>query len=216
MRPGQQNKRSRGRSGRKNVNSLTRSFESNGPDVKVRGNAAHVAEKYVQLARDASAAGDLVMSENYLQHAEHYFRLISAAQAQNQSLNQNQGQNQGQNPARLEQSGPERINDDDDQADERQAGPDTQTRVNGTARAQESRGESSRESRGETRSESSGDADGGEERPPRREARPRRPRRRRESGAQAPDPSLAGAPQPAVTLESEADPAPAAVEDAAE
>jgi hypothetical protein len=98
MRPGQQNNssnnnnknRSRGRSnnnnnnngGRKHVNPLSRNFESNGPDVKVRGNAAHIAEKYVQLARDAHASGDSVMAENYFQHAEHYFRIVSAAQPQ--------------------------------------------------------------------------------------------------------------------------------------
>jgi hypothetical protein len=60
---------------------LTRSYESNGPDVKIRGNAHHVAEKYLQLARDAHTGGDPVAAENYLQHAEHYFRLIAAAQA---------------------------------------------------------------------------------------------------------------------------------------
>ncbi|KRA55332.1 hypothetical protein ASD80_12990 [Devosia sp. Root635] len=63
---------------------MSRNFESNGPDVKVRGNAAHVAEKYLQLARDAQSSGDSVMAENYLQHAEHYFRIVSSAQqAQN-------------------------------------------------------------------------------------------------------------------------------------
>ncbi len=60
---------------------MTRSYESNGPDVKIRGNAQHVAEKYLQLARDAHTGGDPVAAENYLQHAEHYFRLIAAAQA---------------------------------------------------------------------------------------------------------------------------------------
>ncbi len=90
MRPNQQNKnRSRGRNGgRKNVNPLSRNFESNGPDVKIRGNAAHIAERYVQLARDAQATGDSVMAENYLQHAEHYFRILSAAQAQMQPRNE--------------------------------------------------------------------------------------------------------------------------------
>jgi hypothetical protein len=88
MRPGQQNNknRSRGRGnnngGRKHMNPLSRSYESNGPDVKIRGNAAHIAEKYQQLARDAHASGDSVMAENYLQHAEHYFRILSAAQPQ--------------------------------------------------------------------------------------------------------------------------------------
>lgn len=68
----------RGRN-RRGPNPLTRSFESNGPDVKVRGTAQHVAEKYTQLARDAHVSGDPVMAESYLQHAEHYYRLIAAA-----------------------------------------------------------------------------------------------------------------------------------------
>src|SRR5690606_30712014 len=77
--------RQRGRNGgRKHVNPLSRNYESNGPDVKVRGNAAHIAEKYLQLARDAQSSGDSVMAENYLQHAEHYFRIVSSAQ---QALN---------------------------------------------------------------------------------------------------------------------------------
>jgi Domain of unknown function (DUF4167) len=80
MRNGQ-NKRMRGRN-RKGQNPLTRIYESNGPDVKIRGTASHVAEKYVQLARDAQASGDPVAAENYFQHAEHYFRLIAAAQEQ--------------------------------------------------------------------------------------------------------------------------------------
>jgi hypothetical protein len=87
MRPNQQNNknRSRGRNnngGRKHLNPLSRNYESNGPDGKVRGNAAHIAEKYLQLARDAQSSGDAVMAENFLQHAEHYFRIVAAAQAQ--------------------------------------------------------------------------------------------------------------------------------------
>ncbi len=81
MRPGQQNKRMRGRN-RKGPNPLTRSFESNGGDVKIRGTALHIAEKYVQLSRDATSSGDRVAAENYLQHAEHYYRILAAAQAQ--------------------------------------------------------------------------------------------------------------------------------------
>ncbi len=95
MRQPQQNKRMRGR-GRKSSNLGTRVQESNGPDVKVRGSAAHIAEKYVNLARDAQVAGDRIVAENYLQHAEHYFRIVAATQSQ-QTQNQ-QGQNQqGQN-----------------------------------------------------------------------------------------------------------------------
>lgn len=74
----------RGRSGRKGPNPLTRSYESNGPDVKIRGTAQHIAEKYLQLARDAQSSGDTIMAESLLQHAEHYFRLIAAAQQQQQ------------------------------------------------------------------------------------------------------------------------------------
>ncbi|KMO27658.1 hypothetical protein VQ03_30355, partial [Methylobacterium tarhaniae] len=66
----------------KGPNPLTRAYESNGPDVKIRGTAQHIAEKYAQLARDAQASGDPVMAENYFQHGEHYFRIISAANEQ--------------------------------------------------------------------------------------------------------------------------------------
>lgn len=90
MRPQQQNRRMRGRNNnnnnnnnnRKGPNPLTRNYESNGPDVKIRGSAQQIAEKYATLARDAQSAGDRVMAENYLQHAEHYNRIIAAAQAQ--------------------------------------------------------------------------------------------------------------------------------------
>jgi hypothetical protein len=73
---------------------MTRVFESNGPDIKIRGTASHIAEKYVQLARDARGSGDPVASENYYQHAEHYFRLIATAQEQ---FRQNQPQQQPRN-----------------------------------------------------------------------------------------------------------------------
>jgi len=88
-------KRSRGRGrrpqGNNNSHNPNRTFDSNGPEVKIRGSAAHVYEKYLQLARDANSAGDRVMAENYLQHAEHYYRVMSAAQAQQQQYQQQQG-----------------------------------------------------------------------------------------------------------------------------
>ena len=64
---------------RREANPLTRSYDSRGPDVRVRGTALHVAERYLQLARDANTANNPVAAENYLQHAEHYFRLRAAA-----------------------------------------------------------------------------------------------------------------------------------------
>jgi Domain of unknown function (DUF4167) len=93
MRQPQQNKRMRGR-GRKSSNSGNRVLESNGPDVKVRGSASHIAEKYVTLARDAQVSGDRIVAENYLQHAEHYFRIVAATQSQPQQGQAQQGQAQ--------------------------------------------------------------------------------------------------------------------------
>ena len=69
--------------GGKPQHNANRAFDSNGPDnVKVRGAAQHIFEKYSQLARDTGSAGDRVLAENYLQHAEHYFRVLRAMQPQ--------------------------------------------------------------------------------------------------------------------------------------
>jgi hypothetical protein len=68
--------------GSREHNPPKRFYESNGPHVKVRGPASLIAEKYQQLARDAQTSGDLIAAEGYLQHAEHYNRLIAAAQDQ--------------------------------------------------------------------------------------------------------------------------------------
>lgn len=52
-------------------------FDSNGPDVRIRGTAQQIVEKYSTLARDATTAGDLNMAESYLQHADHYQRIVN-------------------------------------------------------------------------------------------------------------------------------------------
>src|SRR6185437_905147 len=84
MRPGP-NKRSRGRNNGNNPHHnrprmphRIQTFDSNGPNVKIRGNAYQVFERYVALAREAAAAGDRVAAENLYQHAEHYFRVMNA------------------------------------------------------------------------------------------------------------------------------------------
>lgn len=111
MRNGQ-NKRMRGRNRKgghhHHQNPLSRMYESNGPDIKIRGTASHVAEKYLQLARDAQSSGDPVAAENYYQHAEHYFRLIAAAQEQ---FRQSQ-------PYGYQQGGDQRGNTGDDGYDD--------------------------------------------------------------------------------------------------
>jgi len=72
-----------GGNGGKPQHNVNRAFDSNGPDgVKIRGNAQHVFEKYQQLARNAAGGGDRVLAEGYLQHAEHYFRVLRAVQPQ--------------------------------------------------------------------------------------------------------------------------------------
>lgn len=100
MRPGQNNNfknRNRNRNrrhsgGGNNVggggggNSNNRVLDSNGPDVKLRGTAQTIAEKYMQLARDAASSGDRVMGESYYQHADHYYRLWLAVQPAGQPV----------------------------------------------------------------------------------------------------------------------------------
>ncbi|HET8726652.1 MAG TPA: DUF4167 domain-containing protein [Alphaproteobacteria bacterium] len=102
MRQGPNSRRSRGRGSnnpgrRSNLPNRNQTFDSNGPDVRIRGNAHQVHEKYLALARDASASGDRVMAENYMQHAEHYHRIINAmneaySQAQQQFEQANRGE----------------------------------------------------------------------------------------------------------------------------
>lgn len=172
MRPGQQNKRGRGRSGnnsggnRKGQNPLSRTYDSSGPDVKVRGTAQHVAEKYMNLARDAQSSGDRVMAENYLQHAEHYNRIILTAQAQMQE--------------RFQKDEPQSQNRDaQDQDDDDRNGAEGETE----SRAQDQRSERS-------------DRQPRQERSPRRERQPRQANQDGEqSGSPAYDPD---APQPVI------------------
>ncbi len=66
-------------------------FDSNGPDMRLRGTAQQLFEKYLQLGRDATSGGDRVMAESYFQHAEHYFRILNAM---NQAAAQHQQQQQ--------------------------------------------------------------------------------------------------------------------------
>ncbi len=78
MRQGNNPRRGRGRAGRRpNVPSRNQTFDSNGPEGRVRGTAQQVYDKYLALARDAQAAGDRVLAENFLQFAEHYFRILN-------------------------------------------------------------------------------------------------------------------------------------------
>lgn len=88
MRHGTQGRRSRNRghnggqggghnNGQRRGVNRNQIFDSNGPDVRIRGTAHQVCEKYLALAKDATASGDIVLAESYLQHAEHYQRIIN-------------------------------------------------------------------------------------------------------------------------------------------
>src|ERR1700674_912951 len=102
MKPDQNRQmRNRAMSNRRGPQSQNQFFQSNGPNVKIRGTARQVAEQYLQLARDAHTGNNPVGAENYLQHAEHYFRLVRAAEA-------------AQVRAQTGDSDPEDLNDEDD------------------------------------------------------------------------------------------------------
>lgn len=79
MRPGNNNRRSRGRGNRRPTpGGRFQTFDSNGPTGRLRGNANQLYEKYLMLGRDAAGSGDRVTAENLFQHADHYFRILSA------------------------------------------------------------------------------------------------------------------------------------------
>jgi hypothetical protein len=120
MRPGQ-NKRSRGRNGSGGGGGpqhnrgprpphRSQTFDSNGPSVRIRGNAYQVFERYIALAREAQTGGDRVAAENLYQHAEHYFRIMNA-----QGDAQSHGAPRPMTPADLE------MGDDDEPRDGEEA-----------------------------------------------------------------------------------------------
>ncbi|MBY8975651.1 DUF4167 domain-containing protein [Rhodobacteraceae bacterium NNCM2] len=109
MRSPQKNNRARGRGRTKgNGNSANRVYESTGPEGKVRGTPQQIIEKYLSLARDAQTSGDRVVAENFLQHAEHYQRILIQATATQQTQDQrrdDQGeQNKNQNEIEAEKT----------------------------------------------------------------------------------------------------------------
>jgi Domain of unknown function (DUF4167) len=93
--PHQKRPRGRGNGRRPHLPLRAQTFDSNGPNIRVRGNAYQVLEKYLALARDAAAVGDRVAAENYFQHAEHYYRMI------NQTPQNDPNRNGGQNTPRM-------------------------------------------------------------------------------------------------------------------
>lgn len=161
MRQPQHNKRSRGR-GRKPQHSANRSYESNGPDVKIRGSASHIAEKYMTLSRDAQSSGDEVSAQNYMQHAEHYLRVVAAAQsfqnsqqgARSDQPHVNGGGDHGNGDARETRG--DRSDDNDDAA----SGEDRGRRDDGDTAADDNQPRGG-EATGNKRPRRAGSGDGG-------------------------------------------------------
>ena len=104
-------------------------FDSNGPDLRIRGTSQQLFEKYLQLGRDATSGGDRVMAEGYFQHAEHYFRILNAM---NQAAQQ--GQQNGQ-----QQGGPRRPYGNEDGAQPPAEGEEAEVRAPGMGDQPESR-----------------------------------------------------------------------------
>ena len=120
MRHGSSNnrrQRNRGGSRKNNNNQKTQVFDSNGPDVRIRGTAHQVAEKYVALAKDAQGAGGAVMYQNYMQHAEHYQRLINSWETDNNKksfeISDTEFEENDGNSAKVESKKPAKKEDDD-------------------------------------------------------------------------------------------------------
>lgn len=198
MRPTHKNRsrnrhRSGGSSGGGGGNPLSRVYESNGPDVKVRGTAQTVADKYLQLGRDAQSSGDNVMAESYFQHAEHYLRIVFAAQAYNQ-------QNQQQYRRPDEDFDEDDLEDQQDAASEQRGGAqqagepdglgDQPAMEGGPERSQQQQSRPPREQRDYGRD----NRDQGQSRD---RYRPRWQDRRNESQQAQPQPRAEDQPQPA-------------------
>lgn len=188
MRPGNNTRRPRGRPNRKhNVSPRSQAFDSHGPDVRIRGNAPQIYEKYLTLARDAAAAGDRVASESYFQFAEHYFRIM------NDSTDpQRPGQPPRQKP---EQASAGQVQPIGSQEQPHVEWPAADGGANGTA----AQPKPVSEAQPVTEDKPAADAEvAAEERPRRRQdSKPRqRPHRRQANGSEEPSAKMAADPEP--------------------
>lgn len=155
----------RGRNQRRRQGSNpNRALDSNGPDVRIRGTANQIYDKYQALARDASSSGDRIKAESYLQHAEHYFRVIRSMTPAQSPQHQSGQDNDDDQPGMDE--------DDNDQRDHRQSRP---AHRNGSNGADESVAEQPVTKPAESAAVESQPETAEEEKKPRRRRAPRRP-----------------------------------------
>lgn len=197
MRQGPHQKRGRGRGGnnnnrRPNTPNRNQTFDSNGPDVRIRGNAHQVYEKYVTLARDASTSGDRLLAENLFQHADHYFRIYSAFNEENEArearknAQQDNGQHQSDGPPRNDDSRRDGENEADNVVEVRSAQPPVaqppvpQPQATSSSDAEPA---PARRTRSERRQDAEAAEQTGEQTSEPEQRAPRQPRRRRSAPA---------------------------------
>lgn len=116
MRQGNGSRRSRGRGNGKRQGRGGQ-IDSHGPDIRIRGSAQQVCNKYLALARDATSTGDRISAENLFQHAEHYFRIM-AIHAENTGQQETISNNQEKNGAVNEENGA--IKEESDEKSEKE------------------------------------------------------------------------------------------------
>ncbi|MEM9810585.1 MAG: DUF4167 domain-containing protein [Pseudomonadota bacterium] len=133
-------------------NNPNRSMDSQGPEVKIRGTATQIYDKYQALARDAASSGDRIRAESLMQHAEHYYRLMKSMQPEKPA-----------EPKRDEQQGEARSDEGQDSKSETAASPDMDTGAE-----QPAEGETSTDA-----DSAASDQEGDEQRPRRRRRRRR-------------------------------------------
>lgn len=158
-----------------------RALDSNGPDVRIRGTANQIYDKYLALARDASSSGDRVKAENYLQHAEHYFRLIRAMQPAQQPNQQPGGQD-----VDADQPGYDDADNEQPEAPrQQQSRDDRKSNANAPTANASSDDEDGEDAPPAAKADAkNGDAE--EERKPRRRRQPRRAQKGEEPAAETP------------------------------
>lgn len=103
--------------------SSSRLLESNGPDIKIKGSALQIVEKYISLSREYQSSGDPITAESYLQYAEHYQRIVDANDfkiQQNQIAENNRNQNSPLNPDIVKDNSSEKVSKDADNTEPNQ------------------------------------------------------------------------------------------------
>ncbi|MGV6889392.1 DUF4167 domain-containing protein [Rhodophyticola sp. SM2404] len=141
MRSSKNRSRSKGNRNRSVGNNINRVFDSSGPEGKVRGTPQQIIDKYQQLARDAQLSNDRVAHENFLQHSEHYTRMLGEAMREMEARREQQENNQSQQGRDNNNRDGNRDNNRDDNRNNNQRNRNDEQSQNGAAPAAAGTGE---------------------------------------------------------------------------